>query len=190
MVPDAGLLAAAARGDQQAFAILVRRHFPAVYRVSWRMTKGAADTEDIVQEAFLKLWRNPAQVRDAQALRGWLMRVASNAVVDGARRVKPQGLDSMPEPVDPSPEAGEQIDRAKAAEEIHRAVSDLPDRQRLALAMVHFEGMSNIEAAAAMEVSVDALESLLARARRGLKQSLAVNWRGLLGSLGGEGEGE
>lgn len=189
MAPDAGLLAEAAQGDQRAFAELVRRHFPAVYRVTWRMTKGAADTEDIVQEAFLKLWRNPAQVRDAQALRGWLMRVASNAVIDGARRMKPQELDSLPEPADPAPGAGEQIDRTKAAEEIHRAVSDLPDRQRLALAMVHFEGMSNIEAAEVMEVSVDALESLLARGRRALKQSLAASWRGLLVSLDGEGEG-
>ena len=64
-----------------------------------------------------------------------------------------------------------------------RGIAALPDRQRLALSLVYFEGLSNIEAAEAMEVSVEAVESLLARAKRGLKQALADRWRDLLDGL-------
>ena len=67
-------------------------------------------------------------------------------------------------------------------------IADLPERQRLALSLVYFEGLTNIEAAAVLEVSVDALESLLARARRGLKDSLSAEWRELLGGLAETGQ--
>jgi RNA polymerase sigma-70 factor (ECF subfamily) len=60
----------------------------------------------------------------------------------------------------------------------------LPERQRLAITLVYFEGMSNIAAASVMEISVDAIESLLARGRRTLKETLADDWRGLLEELG------
>jgi RNA polymerase sigma-70 factor (ECF subfamily) len=66
---------------------------------------------------------------------------------------------------------------------VDAAIAALPDRQRQALALVYFEGLSNIEAASVMEVSVDAVESLLARARRSLKESLSAEWRDLIGGL-------
>ena len=75
------------------------------------------------------------------------------------------------------------LDRAQAARLIDRRIAELPERQRLALSLVYFEELTNIEAAAAMEVSVDALESLLARARRSLKESLSGEWRELIGGL-------
>ena len=62
-------------------------------------------------------------------------------------------------------------------------IAALPERQRLALSLVYFEGLSNIEAAAVMEVSIEAVESLLARARRSLKESLSAEWRDLIGGL-------
>ena len=89
---DAGLLEAAAAGSHAAFAEIAGRHYQPVYRLVWRMTGGAADAEDMAQEAFLKLWRNPRQVREAGALKGWLMRVAANAVIDRSRRPRPAAL--------------------------------------------------------------------------------------------------
>jgi len=91
---DAGLLQAVAGGSHAGFAEIVSRHFQPVYRLVWRMTNGAADAEDMAQEAFLKLWRNPSQLREAGALKGWLMRVAANAVIDRERR-KPYVLPSI-----------------------------------------------------------------------------------------------
>lgn len=180
---DAGLLEAAAAGSHAAFAEIASRHFQPVYRLVWRMTGGAADAEDIAQDAFVKLWKNPSQLRDGVALRGWLMRVASNAVIDRSRRPRSAPLEEAPEVPDPQARPDAPLDRTEAAKRVDAAIVRLPDRQRQALSLVYFEGMSNIEAADVMEVSVDALESLLSRARRTVKESLSAEWRELLGGL-------
>jgi RNA polymerase sigma-70 factor (ECF subfamily) len=147
------------------------------------MTGGAADAEDLAQEAFLRLWKNPSQIREGAALKGWLMRVASNAVIDRGRRPRGDALEDAPEIADPQARPDAPLDRAEAARLVDGRIAALPARQREALSLVYFEGMTNIEAAAVMEVSVDALESLLARARRSLKESLSPEWRDLLGGL-------
>lgn len=183
-VADATLLAAAAKGDRKAFAEIVERHHGLVYRVAWRMTAGHADTEDIVQETFLKLWNSPAQVRHGVALRAWLIRVATNLAIDRMRRKPMTDIEAIPEPEDDEPDALDKVIGAGSVNEVDAAIAGLPDRQRLALVLVHFENLSNIEAARAMEVSVEAVESLLARARRSLKIALSGRWRDLLADLG------
>ena len=180
---DAGLLEAAAGRNHAAFGEIVSRYHQPVYRLVWRMTGGAADAEDIAQEAFVKLWQNPAQVREAGALKGWLMRVASNAVIDRSRRPRHGDLDAVPEVHDPQARPDAPLDRSEAAKLIDGRIAALPDRQRLALSLVYFEGLSNIDAAQVMDVSIEAIESLLARARRSLKESLSAEWRELLGGL-------
>ncbi len=181
---DGELLAAAARGDAVAFGQIVNRHYLPVYRLVWRMSRGHADSEDIAQDAFMKLWQNPLQVREAGALKGWLMRVAANAVIDRARKPVIGNLDDVPEIADARELQDAGFDRQQAGRIVDRAIAALPERQRLALSLVYYEGMSNIDAATALETSVEAVESLLARARRGLKQSLSQNWRELLDGLG------
>ena len=181
---DATLLIAVGGGDEQAFAALVSRHYDAVYRAVWRMTGGFADCEDVVQEAFLKLWANPGQLREPRALKSWLMRVANNLALDRLRRPAAAPLDNVAEPVDERSRPTRDLARNSVAQEIDRAIAGLPERQRMALVLVHFEGMSNIDAAAAMEISVEAVESLLARARRGVKAALAGRWQELLAEIG------
>lgn len=180
---DAELLLAAARRDAAAFGEIVSRYFQPVFRVTARMTGGHADTDDITQEAFLKLWRNPGQVREAGALKGWLMRVAANGAIDRSRGRIHADIETVPEIADPLARTGAGIDREAAAREVERRIAALPERQRMALALVYYEGLSNIETAAIMETSIEAVESLLARARRGLRDSLSADWRGLLESL-------
>ncbi len=184
---DGTLLQAAAARDPAAFAEIVSRYHQPVYRLVWRMTGGSADSEDIAQEAFVRLWRNPAQVREAAALKGWLMRVASNAVIDRSRKPRHSGIDEGPEPPDPTARPDAPLDRAQAARIVDGRLAALPDRQKLALSLVYFEGMTNIDAARVMEVSVEAVESLLARGRRSLKESLSGEWRDLLDGLGTKG---
>jgi RNA polymerase sigma-70 factor, ECF subfamily len=174
---DAVLLIAAARGQHQAFAQLMRRHYQIVYRVVWRMLGGHVDAEDITQEAFMRLWRNPQQVREATALRGWLIRVASNLVNDRFRKGTTLSVDDALEVADDRRGAHESLQQRELSHQIDAAIAALPDRQRLAITLVQFEHMSNIAAAAIMEITVDALESLLARARKSLKQSLAGAWQ-------------
>jgi RNA polymerase sigma-70 factor, ECF subfamily len=181
---DAELLLASARRDSASFAELVSRYYKPVYRMVWRMMNGNAETEDVAQEAFVKLWSNPAQIREAKALKGWLMRVASNLAVDRLRKRQFADIEAIGEIVDPKQRTDAELDGKAASRRVDQAIAKLPERQKLAVTLVYFEGMSNIAAASVMEISVDAIESLLTRGRRALKENLADDWRGLLEELG------
>jgi RNA polymerase sigma-70 factor (ECF subfamily) len=171
VAPDDGaLLAAASCGNRAAFAELAKRHYEAAYRAAWRMTGGHADCEDLVQDAFLTLWNNPRQIKEPRALRGWLLRTVTNRAIDRSRARPSAALDAVAEP-EARPDGS--LARQAVAWSVDQAIAALPDRQRQALVLVYFEQLSNIDAAAAMEISVEALESLLARARRGLKARLS-----------------
>ena len=184
---DAELLAACRSADAQAFRLLLLRHQDMVRRVAWRLGLRNVEVDDVAQETFLKLWNNPGQIREAAALRGWLVRVASNLVMDRFRKKPMDDLEAAEHVSDGAPAADDVMERNWAAREVDRAIQLLPDRQRLALTLVHFEQMGNIAAAAAMELSVDALESLLARARRALKESLKSKAPQLLAAVTEEG---
>ena len=180
---DAALLEASVRRVKPAFTVLVSRYYKDVYRVVWRVSSGHADCEDITQEAFMRLWAKPEQLREAKALKGWLLRVASNLVMDKFRQKPMQDLEAAATVADGSASAEELLGSAYVTKTVDAAIAQLPDRQKLALTLVHFEQMSNISAAATMEISVDALESLLARARRGLKELLGPQGKQLLGAM-------
>ena len=175
---DDALVARAGRGDRNAAARLVARHSPRILAVCTRMLGDRASAEDCAQETFLKLWRSAGRWRPGRAkFETWLYRVATNACIDRIRRRRPETAASdAPDYADfadgaPLADARLVADQQRAA--IEAALGRLPKRQRLAVVLCHFEEMSCADAAAVMEVSVEALESLLARARRSLKESLA-----------------
>ena len=180
---DAALLEASARRVEAAFVVLIGRYQRDVLRVVWRISGGHADSEDIAQETFLRLWSNPSQVREAKALKGWLLRVASNMVTDRFRRKPMQDLEAAEHVADLSPGPSGWLAHSQVSRAIDEALASLPERQRMALALVHFEQLSNIAAAEIMELSVDALESLLARARRKLKEILGPQGRDMLQAM-------
>lgn len=180
---DGALLEASARGDAAAFETLVARYYTPVYRVVWRMMGGQAEAEDVTQEAFMKLWQNPSQVREPKALKGWLMRVGSNLAIDRMRKRPHDDLEVVENIADPGQATGAEFELQAAQRRVDNAVAALPERQKLALTLVYFEGMGNIEAARTMEVTVEAVESLLGRAKRALRESLAGDWQNLLSEL-------
>jgi RNA polymerase sigma-70 factor, ECF subfamily len=177
---DAALLEASARRIESAFLIIVQRYQRDVTRVVWRISSGHSDCEDIVQETFLKLWANPAQVREAKALKGWLLRVAHNLVMDRFRRKPTEDIEAAEHVADKGPGPDQRSEMAQVSRTVDEAIAQLPERQKLALVLVHFEQIGNIAAAEVMDLSVDALESLLARARRKLKEILGANGREML----------
>ena len=177
------LLARLARRDEAAFAELIGRYFDRVYRIAWRVLGGAADAEDVAQEAFLKAWTAPGQIRDGRAIGAWLSRVATNLAFDRLRRRRPESPAELPDLVDPRAAADRALERATLETEVADALAALPDRQRAALVLVHFEGLGNLEAAATLGVSIEAVESLLARARRNLKLAFADRWKELVAEL-------
>ena len=177
------LLARLARRDEAAFAELIGRYFDRVHRIAWRVLGGAADAEDVAQEAFLKAWTAPGQIRDGRAIGAWLSRVATNLALDRLRRRPPELPAELPDLVDPRAAADRGLERATLETELADALAALPDRQRAALVLVHFEGLGNLEAAATLGARIVAVELLLARARRNLKLAFADRWKELVAEL-------
>jgi RNA polymerase sigma-70 factor (ECF subfamily) len=170
---DAALVAAAAHGDAAAFRTLVDRHLAGVLAVARRMLRDDAEAEDVAQEAMLRLWRSADALEVGPAgLRPWLRRVVSNLCVDRMRSGKRLMVtDEVPEQVEPATQHS-QLEAQDTSERVEAALRALPDRQRLALTLFHYEGLSQIEVGKAMGISDEAVESLLARARRTIKAAL------------------
>jgi RNA polymerase sigma-70 factor (ECF subfamily) len=170
----ARLRAALAAGDRAAFERVVREHYDRVYRIAWRMLGGPADAEDVAQEAFVRLWQGAHRLREAGSLRAWLAKVASNLAVDRLRRRRPEISGELPEVADPAEDPERQAERQATAAVVDAAIAALPERQRIAIVLTYYEELTNAEVAGALEVSIEAVESLLARARRTLKERLAA----------------
>jgi len=171
-----------AAGDPAAMRALTQRCLPRVMGVAVRLLNNREDAEDVAQETFLKVWRNIARFDPERArLETWVCKIAMNASYDRLRKKREILLgEDMPEPVDGTPSAEAQLTAADAAGRVRQAIQALPERQRLALELCHFQDRTNIEAASMMDVSVEAMESLLARARRTLKKTLASDRADLL----------
>ena len=171
---DANLMALYANGDQSAARALTGRHLSRVFAHAYRLLRDQAEAEDVAQEAMLKLWKVAPEWREGEAkLSTWLYRVTANACTDRLRKRRTTGLDAAPEQIDDSPGVEETLmahDRQRA---LHEAMQSLPERQRNAVELRHFEELSNPEIASVLETSVEAVESLLGRARRALAQKLA-----------------
>lgn len=168
-------------GEPEAARLLVMRHIGRVVGLSHRMLGDATEAEDVAQDTFLRLWRNAARWEPRALLGTWLHRVAYNLCVDRLRRRRALPLDEAGDVADPAPGAGAVIHLKDVSDAVSRALDALPERQRHAILLVHYQELGNIEAARILGVSVEAIESLLARGRRGLKQSLAARRPDLLG---------
>jgi RNA polymerase sigma-70 factor (ECF subfamily) len=172
--PDAALLGAYAAGDPFAARALTGRLAPRVLALARRMLADEAEAEDVTQEAMMRLWKIAPDWRAGEAkVSTWLHRVAANLCLDRLRRRPTLPLDAAPEPPDPAPGALDALTAADRAAALSAALDALPDRQRAAIALRHFEGLGNPAIAEALGVSVEAVESLLARGRRALAAALA-----------------
>lgn len=178
---DATLVAAAASGDAAAFRALVDRHLSGVLAVARRMLRDDAEAEDVAQEAMLRMWRSAESLEvGPQGLRPWLRRVVSNLCVDrmrAGRRVTV--VEEVPERAEPATQHSD-LEARDTSQRVDAALKALPDRQRTALTLFHYEGLSQIEVGQIMGISDEAVESLLARARRSLKTALRDELRELL----------
>lgn len=173
MTEDEELMTALQAGDVRAYESLVKKHLKSISHYSFRMLGNSKDTEDITQETFLRLWTHAASWRAEKAgLSTWLHRIAHNLCIDYLRKDKSgvtvEYLDEHESEEKPAtvPDSEERLAALKDA------LGKLPERQRSAIVLNHYHGFSNREIAQIMDISVDALESILARARRGLKTQL------------------
>lgn len=174
---DDELMRLAGGGDRAAFSRLVANHLRRATAIAARITRNAGDAEELVQEAFLKAWLKAPdwQTRDeggGAAFSTWFYRVLVNLCIDRMRKPRNSPLEDASEVVDPTPDAFDNTSAGETGQRVSAAIATLPDRQRAALVLCHYEGLSNIEAAAVLEISIGALESLLVRARRSLRDAL------------------
>jgi RNA polymerase sigma-70 factor (ECF subfamily) len=162
-----------ARGDHAACRAVVERHLPRIVAFAARTLGDASEAEDIAQDTFLRLWAHAGSWRPHGAqLSTWLHRVALNLCLDRLRRAPPAPLESAAEPVDPSPAVSTLLHRRAVARRVQDELMQLSDAQRAAVTLCHYQGIRNADAAEMLGVSVEALESLLTRARRALRARL------------------
>jgi RNA polymerase sigma-70 factor (ECF subfamily) len=172
--PDAEDVAKAGQGDRAAAARLIGRHASKLLIVARRMLSSQAEAEDAVQDVFLKLWTHAGRWQPGKAkFETWLYRVLLNQCYDRLRRRPTAPLEAAADVADAAapPDAG--LDEGVLGREVSRALDALPERQKAAILLCHFQDCGNIEAAEIMGLSVEALESLLARGRRALRSQLA-----------------
>lgn len=172
--PDESLLTRVAEGDAAAVRALVGRKLPRLLVLAQRMLGDSAEAEDVAQETFLRVWRQAPKWRTGEAkFDTWLHRVALNLCYDRLRRRREIPTDAPPERPDEGPTPDRGLEAEDTGKRVAAALARLPDRQREAIVLCHYQELGNIEAATIMGVTVEALESLLSRGRRALRASLA-----------------
>jgi RNA polymerase sigma factor (sigma-70 family) len=151
------------------FDRLYRRHAAGVYRYVYAVLGNHADAEDITQQTFLNAYRAMAQGTKPRKAENWLVTIAHNEVRRHLRKThgRPMEVELDEQFADLAQDGGD-----PSLADVLRALQHLPPSQRAALVMREFEGRSYAEIAEILEVTPDALEGLLFRARRGLAEQL------------------
>ena len=171
---DESLIKYIQEGNHEAFTEIVKRHSKRFYNIAYRLIFNKNDAEDIVQEAFLKMWGKRFlwdESKDAK-FTTWFYRGVVNLCLDQNRKKRPEPLSQENQLTDMQ-EGQEALLYEKQKQKIlDRFIKDLPERQQLALNLCFYEGLSNQEAAEIIGVNLKALQSLLMRAKITLKEKV------------------
>ncbi len=162
---DVTLLDRVRRGDEAAMAVLFDRYSKVVYSVSLRVLREPASAEDVLQEIFMQVWRNPGSFLETKgSLGGWLAVVARNRSIDTLRRRRP--TDQVEEiALASSFNLAEEAERNNMMERARAAILHLPQEQRKTLEMAFFDGLTHTEIA---EMTGDPLGTVKTRIRSAL----------------------
>ena len=171
---DHELLALVQDGNGHAFAVLVERHTGRFYRLAYRFLQDKAAAEDVVQDAFLKLWENPGlwQPERNSKFTTWFYRIVVNLCLDQRKKKKPAVLDNDAMVADDREPVDETMMHAQEQKMVEKEIAALPERQRTALNLCFDAGLTNQEAADVMGINLKALQSLIMRAKTTLKERL------------------
>ena len=171
---DHELLTLIQDGNHDAFAVLVQRHTERFYRLAYRFVQNRETAEDIVQDAFLKLWESPErwQPERNSKFTTWFYRIVVNLCLDWQKKKHPLALAeeaSLPDDRDTPDRA---MVRTQEQQVLEQEIAALPERQRMAVTLCFAEELSNQEAADVIGVRLKALQSLIMRAKATLKERL------------------
>ena len=171
---DYELLALVRDGSHPAFAALVERHTPRYYRLAFRYLQNREAAEDVVQDAFLKLWEDPGkwQADKNTKFTTWFYRIVVNLCLDWRKRKRPVALNEDMPLIDDRESADQAMIHRQEQRVLEQEIAALPERQRIAVNLCFDEGLSNQDAADAMGVNLKALQSLIMRAKTTLKERM------------------
>jgi len=171
--PDIDLLARIGQGDQRAARQMVASKLPRLMALATRMLNDSSEAQDVAQETFVRIWKQAAHWQpDGARFDTWVHRVAMNLCYDRLRGRPHLTEEEVPEQQDPHGHADARMIKTQQDKQVLDALATLPPRQREALILQYYQEFSNAESAAMMDISIDALESLLCRARRALRNAL------------------
>ena len=177
---DAELLMRFSKGDCAAAKALTSRLAPVVFAQAFRMLGDRTEAEDVTQESLLRLWKiAPDWDANRAKITTWLYRVTSNLCIDRLRKSNRNSGDEVPELADDTPGVDCKLQTTARAQALQHALQTLPGRQRQAMILRHIEDLSNPEISDIMEVSVEAVESLVSRGKRALAITLAPQKKAL-----------
>jgi len=161
-------------GSHAAFAELVQRHTERFYRLAFRYLQNKEAAEDVVQDAFLKLWEDPGKWQaDRNAkFTTWFYRVVVNLCLDWQKRKRPLAINEEMPLADERESVDQTMQRDEEQRVLEQEIAALPERQRTALNLCFDEGLSNQDAADTMGVNLKALQSLIMRAKTTLKERM------------------
>lgn len=171
---DADLMAAVAGGHMAALEELVRRHQESVMAVAYRFLGRWHLAEDVAQDVFIRIHHAAGDYRPEAKFTTWLYRIVVNRCFDLKRGESRRPVSMGDMPADPPGDAPpDPIDARETAGRVQQAVGDLPDRQRTAVVLHRYDGLSHREIAEVTGWSESAVESLLVRGYAGLREALA-----------------
>lgn len=169
---DADLVRAMARGKDRAFRELVQRHQGSLYAYAFKFCSQKEEAEDTVQETFLRLYAKRETLDPDKNIRAFLFRVCRNLLIDHARKMRFESESKEPQ-VDPSLPPDEALSVRERQHHLIKALETLPEHQKTAMLLRHTEELSYSEIAEIMETTVSAVESLLVRGRKRIREILA-----------------
>jgi RNA polymerase sigma-70 factor (ECF subfamily) len=182
---DEELLRRVGSGDDQAFRELFGRYAPVAHALAFRLVRQAQVAEEIVQEAFLAVWRNPDRYDGARgSVRSWLMGTVHHRAVDAVRREQAQrrraeqasglGPGIVEDPID---EVLAAIDLPRERKLVRSALGELPEEQREVIQRMYFEGLSQSQIAERTGLPLGTVKSRTLLAMRRLRAHLGEESR-------------
>ena len=178
---DAAAIARAQAGDSDGFRVLVDRHSKSLFRLAYRMTGNEADAEDVVQETFLRAYRQLANYESRSSFSTWLYRIAANYALDLIRvrkRKQERHVDSgdQENTLDNFASTDPRQDRlyfnSQLRQRLKSAMDELTDQERTAFVLRHFEGLSIDEIGSILTLGNSATKNSIFRAVRKLRETL------------------
>jgi RNA polymerase sigma-70 factor (ECF subfamily) len=169
---DAALVAAIRAGDEHALAQLYDRYSPVVYSVALRVLGDTGAAEDVLQEVFLQLWRNPAAFDSNRgSLGAWLAVIARNRALDALRKRKPE-TDAEEVVLSVDVDLENETERRRVLEKVRGIINGLPEDQRKALELAFFEGLTHTQIAAKTGLPLGTIKTRIRTGLLSLRKAL------------------